>query len=159
MVSFTLQVGDCDPSITSSSSYTLELIDPCSSATLQFSKSPFPSTGDSFTYAVGDAQEDFSFLDSDVVIQGVNAAVSCGVLTYSVLDSSDTPVDGTVFSFDDSNKIVSVFTNDPNEAGIYPLKLVMQLLDYPSISGEFSFTMVVEVLCLDATIWFNTLGF
>ena len=113
---------------------------------MTFTKDPFPDTGNTATYYIGDSQASWSFTDSDLQGDGLSSLISCGNFNVEMVNGNGSPYDASVFDFDPATKTVSVETSDPTKVAIYTLKLILKLEDYNLAAGEFQFEIRIESL-------------
>ena len=91
----------------------MQITDPCGGATISLDSSLMYNV----YYAVYDAQ-----VDPTINIYAVSATglpTGCPSYAYDILNNDDTVIDSSIFTFDSSSLVFSVYTTDQSTIGTY----------------------------------------
>ena len=137
------------PTVTFSVTFTIIVEPSCSDVTISAVSSPF-SAGSSDTFISG-IQNTWAGGD----LASINTSADCGPFSYTFYQSKDggtvEPIDSSIFTVDETNKMIMIYTESPGDAGFYVITFDAGLTDYTMVAGlsqVTAFTWEIKDACL-----------
>jgi len=113
-----------------SSPFIVELLDPCASATIKVSTSPFTDQ----TYLIGDPEIRQTWTNAALATLSISA--QCGDFAikrfYTKAGTTKTPLDSKLFKVDLEGSAIAITGTDPSINSLYTVYFEVMLVNYPT---------------------------